>query len=70
GIYFIYSSYIFIFSNEYACYLDAAYGAGRTRDIFLTYEPVFLVAGIACFIATVLLLGFRLTPQSQLTFSS
>ena len=49
---------------------SAAYGAGRTRDIFLTYEPVFLLAGIACFIATLLLLGFRLTSQSQLDFQS
>ena len=63
-------AFAWIFSIHQIGAAGAAYGAGRTRDIFLTYEPVFLVAGIACFIATVLLLGFRLTPQSQLTFSS
>ena len=63
-------AFAWIFSIHQIGAASAAYGAGRTRDIFLTYEPVFLVAGIACFIATVLLLGFRLTPQSQLTFSS
>ena len=63
-------AFAWIFSIHQIGAASAAYGAGRTRDIFLTYEPVFLVAGIACFIATVLLLGFRLTPQSQFTFSS
>ena len=63
-------AFAWIFSIHQIGAAGAAYGAGRTRDIFLTYEPVFLVAGIACFIATVLLLGSRLTPQSQLTFSS
>ena len=40
------------------------------HETFLTHEPVFLLAGEACFIATLLLLGFRLTPQSQLDFQS
>ena len=63
-------AFAWIFSIHQIGAAIAAYGAGRTRDIFLTYEPVFLLAGIACFIATLLLLGFRLTSQSQLDFQS
>jgi predicted MFS family arabinose efflux permease len=63
-------AFAWIFSIHQIGAASAAYGAGRTRDIFLTYEPVFLLAGLACFIATLLLLGFRLTPQSQLDFQS
>ena len=63
-------AFAWIFSIHQIGAASAAYGAGRTRDIFLTYEPVFLLAGIACFIATLLLLGFRLTSQSQLDFQS
>ena len=63
-------AFAWIFSIHQIGAASAAYGAGRARDIFLTYEPVFLLAGIACFIATLLLLGFRLTSQSQLDFQS
>ena len=63
-------AFAWIFSIHQIGAASAAYGAGRVRDIFLTYEPVFLLAGIACFIATLLLLGFRLTSQSQLDFQS
>jgi len=63
-------AFAWIFSIHQIGAASAAYGAGRTRDIFLTYEPVFLLAGIACFIATLLLLGFRFTSQSQLDFQS
>ena len=40
----------------------AAYGSGLSRDILSTYVPAFLLAGLACFIATMLfayLLTFR-----------
>ena len=40
----------------------AAYGSGLSRDILSTYVPAFLLAGLACFIATLLfayLLTFR-----------
>ena len=63
-------AFAWIFSIHQIGAASAAYGAGRTRDISLTYEPVFLLAGLACFVATLLLLGFRLTPQSQLDFQS
>ena len=63
-------AFAWIFSIHQIGAASAAYGAGRARYIFLTYEPVFLLAGIACFIATLLLLGFRLTSQSQLDFQS
>ena len=63
-------AFAWIFSIHQIGAASAAYGAGRARDIFLTYEPVFLLAGIACFIAALLLLGFRLTSQSQLDFQS
>ena len=61
-------AFAWIFSIDQIGAAIAAYGAGRARDIFLTYESVFLLAGVACFIATLLLLCFRLTPQSQLDF--
>ncbi len=63
-------AFAWIFSIHQIGPASAACGAGRTRDIFLTYEPVFVLAGIAYFIATLLLLGLRLTPQSQLDFQS
>ena len=37
----------------------AAYGAGLARDSLLTYLPVFIWAGIACFVATVLIFIFK-----------
>ena len=40
----------------------AAYGTGLSRDLLSTYVPAFLLAGLACFVATILfvyLLSFR-----------
>jgi hypothetical protein len=40
----------------------AAYGTGLSRDILSTYIPAFLLAGLSCFVATILfvyLLSFR-----------
>ena len=37
----------------------AAYGSGVARDSLLTYLPVFLWAGIACFVATILIVLFK-----------
>ena len=61
-------AFAWVFSIHQIGAASAAYGAGRTRDIFLTYESVFCWLGKHIFIATLLLLCFRLTPQSQLDF--
>lgn len=37
----------------------AAYGAGLTRDNLMTYNPAFIVAGAACFLATAMIIGYR-----------
>ena len=37
----------------------AAYGAGISRDFFISYVPAFLLAGLACFVATGLIMYFR-----------
>ena len=37
----------------------AAYGAGVARDSLLTYLPVFVWAGFASFMATILILNFK-----------
>ena len=37
----------------------AAYGAGISRDLFITYVPAFILAGLSCFVATALILFFR-----------
>ena len=36
----------------------AAYGGGLSRDIFISYIPAFISAGIACFVATGLIIYF------------
>ena len=36
----------------------AAYGGGLSRDIFISYIPAFITAGIACFVATGLIIYF------------
>ena len=49
----------------------AAYGSGLSRDILSTYVPAFLLAGLACFIATMLfiyLLTFK--PKFSVYISS
>lgn len=37
----------------------AAYGAGFTRDNMLSYNPAFITAGAACFLATAMIIGYR-----------
>ena len=37
----------------------AAYGAGLSRDFFISYVPAFLLAGFSCFVATALIMFFR-----------
>ncbi len=37
----------------------AAYGAGVSRDYFITYVPAFVIAGMSCFMATGLIILFR-----------
>ena len=37
----------------------AAYGAGYTRDSFMSYVPAFFTAGAACFLATAMIIGYR-----------
>jgi predicted MFS family arabinose efflux permease len=39
----------------------AAYGAGISRDFFISYVPAFLLAGLACFVATGLIMYFRVS---------
>ena len=36
----------------------AAYGGGLSRDIFISYNPAFITAGISCFVATGLIIYF------------
>ncbi len=43
----------------------AAYSAGISRDMILSYNPVFITAGIACFFAMILILYFKIN-QSKL----
>ena len=42
-------AFAWIFSIHQNGAASAAYGAGRTRDIFLTYESVFLIGGGSMF---------------------
>ena len=39
----------------------ATYGAGKSRDMILTYLPAFLIAGCLCFVAMIIVLVFRRT---------
>ena len=39
----------------------AAYGAGFTRDSLLSYVPAFLFAGLLCFVATLMILTFKVS---------
>lgn len=44
----------------------AAYGAGLTRDTMQTYDPAFLTAGAACFLATAMIISYRaFTPRAS-----
>ena len=43
----------------------AAYGAGLTRTLLLTYTPALYAAGAACLLAAVIVMLIR-KPQSQL----
>ena len=40
----------------------AAFGAGVSRDALASYLPAFYVAGAACLVAAVLVLGARRRP--------
>ncbi|PPR78400.1 MAG: hypothetical protein CFH01_01006 [Alphaproteobacteria bacterium MarineAlpha2_Bin1] len=41
----------------------AAYSAGISRDIILSYNPIFIAAGLACFIAMLLILYFKVNQN-------
>ena len=43
----------------------AAYGAGVSRDFFISYVPAFLLAGLSCFVATSLIMSFRASLVSR-----
>lgn len=43
----------------------AAYGAGVSRDIFITYVPAFVLAGISCFIASSVIILFRFSKYRK-----
>ena len=38
----------------------AAYSAGISRDLILSYNPIFITAGIACFLAMALIFYFKI----------
>jgi predicted MFS family arabinose efflux permease len=45
----------------------AAYGAGVSRDAFLSYLPAFIIAGLFCFFAAILILIFKfMQPRDSL----
>ena len=41
----------------------AAYGAGLTRTLMLTYNPALFAAGLACIVAAVLVVQIKRHPQ-------
>ena len=41
----------------------AAYGAGATRSMFMTYDPALVTAGAACLVAAVGVMLVRRRPQ-------
>ena len=43
----------------------AAYGAGVSRDFFISYVPAFLLAGLSCFVATSLIMFFRASLEAR-----
>ncbi|MCR0981301.1 MFS transporter [Roseomonas populi] len=43
----------------------AAFGGGLSRDVLASYLPAFYVAGAACLIASLLVLGARPRPQAR-----
>ena len=48
----------------------AAYGTGLSRDILSTYIPAFLLAGLACFLATILFVYLLTFKPKFSTFST
>jgi len=52
-------AFAWIFASHQLGAAAAAYGAGEARDAILSYGPVFVTAGIACFMATGLLVFFK-----------
>ena len=43
----------------------AAYGAGFTRDSLLSYVPAFLFAGLLCFVASLMIITFKLSSLKR-----
>ncbi len=52
-------AFAWIFAFHQLGAASAAYGAGEARDIILSYGPIFVIAGIACFFATAMLFVFK-----------
>ena len=48
---------------------SAAFIAGEARDVLLSYGPVFVTAGVMCFIATLSLLLFKISGKSDLSYT-
>ncbi len=48
---------------------SAAFSAGEARDVILSYGPVFVTAGLMCFIATLSLLLFKISAKSDLSYT-
>ena len=52
-------AFAWIFASHQLGAAAAAYGAGEARDAILSYGPIFVTAGIACFVATGLSVVFK-----------
>ena len=52
-------AFAWIFASHQLGAAVAAYGAGEARDAIFSYGPIFVTAGIACFMATGLLIAFK-----------
>ena len=44
----------------------AAYGAGLSRDVLLSYSPAFLTAASACFLATAMIITLKAFEPTHL----
>lgn len=54
-----------IFAGHQIGAATAAYGAGLTRTLLLTYSPALYVAGTACLVAAAMALSIRRRPKTQ-----
>ncbi|SHI21116.1 MFS transporter [Pollutimonas bauzanensis] len=54
-----------IFAGHQIGAATAAYGAGLTRTLLLTYSPALYVAGTACLVAAAMALSIRRSPKTQ-----